>query len=301
MVSVIIPTYNGAQKVLDLLKCLELQSFKDFETLVVIDGSTDNTVDLLENTFFSLNSFRLITQENIGRAAVRNRGAGEAKGDILIFFDDDMKPEEGCVAAHIAFHEKHHNAVSVGSAINMLIDSDSEMQKYKCYYSREWEAKLFTESEKSLTKDNLYLTAANFSIQKATFGDLGGFDERLKDAEDYDLAVRLFAKGIPVYYTRTAAAWHMERCSYKSYVNRRKEYVAAHKLLNDLNPELYQTFNKRSVKEAGKFKSVFFWFFSFNFWGGLIENSFFSFWLPSKARFRLYDWVITSHVLYFPK
>ena len=71
-VSVIIPTYNGAHKILNVLKALEQQSYCDFETLVVIDGSTDNTADVVSNATLNLTSLRIVQQKNKGRVAVRN-------------------------------------------------------------------------------------------------------------------------------------------------------------------------------------------------------------------------------------
>src|SRR6187397_1060160 len=96
--SVIIPTYNGAHKVVNVLRALEQQTHLPDEVVVVIDGSTDNTAELLRTNTFKLPSLRIIEQPNGGRAQVRNRGAKEASQDLLIFFDDDMRPVPQSVA-----------------------------------------------------------------------------------------------------------------------------------------------------------------------------------------------------------
>lgn len=301
MVSVIVPTYNGAHKILRILKSLEKQSFKDFETLIVVDGSTDDTLELLNSSTFSLKSVRIISQKNSGRAIVRNRGAKEAKGDLLVFFDDDMRPEKDCVETHVTHHIHFPGSISVGSVVNDYRNATTEMQRYKCYYSRKWEENLEAFNDKPLPKDKLYITAANFSISKNIFQLLKGFDERLNDAEDHDLAIRAYLSATPIYYKRDAFAWHDEQFTIQSYIQRRKGYNEAQEKLKIYKPEIYTVFKHRTIHKKGIIKSLFFWLFSSNYWVFLIDRfSFFSF-LPQRIRFILYDWVITSKVLYFPK
>jgi len=88
-VSIIIPTFNGAPRIGTCLDALLQQvAGRDAEILVVNDGSTDNTADVVER----YSRIRLITQANAGPAAARNRGAREARGKIILFTDDDCVP-----------------------------------------------------------------------------------------------------------------------------------------------------------------------------------------------------------------
>src|SRR5258708_7323681 len=88
-VSIIIPTFNGAPRIGTCLDALLQQlAGRDAEILVVNDGSTDNTADVVER----YSGIRLITQANAGPAAARNRGAREARGKIILFTDDDCVP-----------------------------------------------------------------------------------------------------------------------------------------------------------------------------------------------------------------
>ena len=113
-VSIIIPTYNGSHKILKTLKCLEKQSFKNFEVIVVIDGSTDCTADLLKKQKFDFQSFKIIEQANQGRAKVRNNGAEISQCDLLIFFDDDMRPLQDCVLKHVEHQKKYFESILTG-------------------------------------------------------------------------------------------------------------------------------------------------------------------------------------------
>ena len=83
MISIIIPTYNEEDVILDCLESLKRQSLKDFEIIVVDDGSTDSTVNKLKEV-------TILHQNHLGAGAARNLGAKNAKGDILVFVDCDM-------------------------------------------------------------------------------------------------------------------------------------------------------------------------------------------------------------------
>ena len=82
-ISVIIPTYNEEDVILDCLNSLSKQSLKDFETIVVDDGSTDKTIEKVKNV-------KVLQQKHLGPGAGRNLGAKQAMGDILVFVDSDM-------------------------------------------------------------------------------------------------------------------------------------------------------------------------------------------------------------------
>jgi len=88
-ISIIIPTFNGASRIGNCLNALLKQTAgRDVEILVVNDGSTDNTAEVVG----AFSGVRLITQRNTGPAAARNRGALEARGTLLLFTDDDCVP-----------------------------------------------------------------------------------------------------------------------------------------------------------------------------------------------------------------
>ena len=90
MISVIIPTYNEEKVLSDCIESLGFQTYTDFEIIIVDDGSTDGTLEILKNLEKSLPSFKSFQENHKGAGAARNLGAGHANGEILVFVDADM-------------------------------------------------------------------------------------------------------------------------------------------------------------------------------------------------------------------
>ena len=232
-VSLIIPTYNGSKKIQSCLDSIQHQTVLPKEIIVVVDGSTDNTVDLLRN-YRSKVPMRVIEQSNQGRAATRNNGAKLAKGDLLIFIDDDILLDQCVIEKHV---EAQRNLAVYSGKIkisNKQISSD--FQLYRGYLSEKWLNKL--PRGRVMTSKELFLTAANFSVPKIFFDALEGFDQRLTDAEDYDLAFRAYQLGYRIQYLPEAIGWHDDRSNFRGYLKRLREYREGHQQLLQINAQI---------------------------------------------------------------
>src|SRR4051794_30270273 len=87
-ISVVIPTYNRADLVVETVKSVLKQSLQGVEVIVVDDGSTDNTAQVLEQ-FHVVPGFRYLRQENQGRSAARNSGLENTSSPYVMFLDSD--------------------------------------------------------------------------------------------------------------------------------------------------------------------------------------------------------------------
>ncbi len=286
-VSVIVPSYNGKHRIHRTLDALSNQSTKDFETILVIDGSTDDTLATLKARR-DFTSLRIIEQSNQGRAATRNAGAKVATGDILVFADDDMKPGKDFIESHLAHHKQRPNSVLVGSQIESLDEMETDIQRYKASRSRKWMHEIQQDHEGRLKSP--FITAANFSISKRLFDELDGFDSALTDAEDRDLAIRCFKQGVPIYFNAEIISWHLDKISARSYAGRLKEYAQATKILEQKHPD----YLKQEQPNGSGFKLFIYQLAAAPFWLWLIDR-FNVFRLAPKAlRFRTYDVIFTG-------
>lgn len=291
-VSVIIPTYNGKHKIGNLLGSLKNQTFTDFELLVSIDGSTDGTFEYLQTWKTAFLNVVIINEPNGGRSVCRNRAAKLASGELLIFLDDDMRVVSQFIEMHISKHLLYDNSIIVGSQIEDFDWCTSEIQKFKGHLARRWVSSI----EGKLNYP--YITAANFSISKQLFFNLGTFDENLTDAEDYDLAISAFEANVNIYLFKDLIGWHDDAITCRSYIRRLREYDNAQEKLQKLKPERYLVkYNLRTKKTLSFVKSNIYNFFSKKIWVNLIENNKLVF-LPKFLRYRIYDYVITGLGVY---
>lgn len=88
-VSVILPTYNRRELVVEAIESVRAQTFRDFELLVVDDGSTDGTAEHLQERYADEPWLRLVRQDNRGPSKARNRGIELAEGELVGFLDSD--------------------------------------------------------------------------------------------------------------------------------------------------------------------------------------------------------------------
>jgi glycosyltransferase involved in cell wall biosynthesis len=109
-INVVIPTYNGADFLLDTLMSVQNQDFHDWQATIVVDGSTDNTVELFRESAFSQDvRFELITKENKGVSHSRNVGVRSCDSEFVAFLDHDDIWHPSKLFEQITFMEKHPN------------------------------------------------------------------------------------------------------------------------------------------------------------------------------------------------
>ena len=94
-ISVIVPVYNVKEYIDETIKSIYNQTLKDFELILIDDGSTDGTYEMLKEYESKHNNIKLIKQENSGPSKARNVGLKEAEGEYIIFVDsDDLLPTD---------------------------------------------------------------------------------------------------------------------------------------------------------------------------------------------------------------
>lgn len=292
--SIIIPTFNGAKKLPKILDSLLTQDERDFETIVVVDGSTDNTLVVLNEYISRFLSLKIIQQENKGRAVARNRGVKATTSDILIFYDDDMEPNAQSVEKHLLFHKTHEGLVT-GNQFETEEQSKTDIQNYKAALTKKWFNK-YQDGLNQLSFTDLFFTTANCSMRKEFFYKLNGFDERLKDAEDFDFAYRAMEANISVFFDKTNLAVHHDFITCKNYIVRQREYAMAHEMLSKLHPR-----RTKGNKNSSLLKHLAYGIFAVSILPSMIDQFKLFKLIPKKIRYSFYNIVIHSLSKEYPQ
>lgn len=177
-VSVIIPTFNRKEVLPRAIESVLNQTFKDFELIVVNDGSTDDTEELLKNY-----NVKVITTDNHGVSSARNIAIESAKGEWLAFLDSDDEWLEDKLEAQIQFASEHPELNIIhGDEIwirnGIRVNQMKKHQKFGGWIY-----------EKCLPL--CLISPSCVMIHKTIFEDVGMFDPAMIVCEDYDLWLRI--------------------------------------------------------------------------------------------------------------
>jgi glycosyltransferase involved in cell wall biosynthesis len=179
-VSVIIPTYNRASMVMDAVNSVLAQSYRNFELIVVDDGSTDETAAALASYGDAL---RLKSQARLGAAAARNSGVRIARGEYLAFLDSDDLWLASKLAVQAAFMAQNRR-VKICQTEEVWIRRGIRVNPRATH--RKPSGDIFRRSlERCLVSPSAVM------MTRELFESLGGFDEGLWVCEDYDFWLRI--------------------------------------------------------------------------------------------------------------
>ena len=222
--SVVIATYNRAGPLKECLDALAHQTPPpdDVEVVVVIDGSTDGTRELLAS-YAAPFPLRSVRQENTGQARALNRGVAEATGRACLLLDDDVRAGPTLLAEHRRAHRELGGALAVGPlGLTTQRDTDWFVPHFAASWARHY-ARLAT-PDASLTFADCY--SGNLSFPRAAFLAVGGFASDLPRGYDVELAFRLIQHGLRPIYLPEAEATQHERKGFRQLI-RDQEHAGA--------------------------------------------------------------------------
>ena len=206
-VSVIIPTYNSAQYLEEAIASVLNQTYTNYEIIVIDDGSTDHTVELLEPY---RDKIHYIYQENQGVSAARNQGIALAKGELIAFLDADDIFMAHKLEKQVAIFEQQPDLGIVNSGFRLIKEDGEFITDIK-----RWETIPELTIETWILHQPVLPSAMMF--RKQWLEKVNGFDTRWFSSEDVDLVFRLIAQGcrgvwlseVTIYYRRhnRSATW----------------------------------------------------------------------------------------------
>jgi peptidoglycan/xylan/chitin deacetylase (PgdA/CDA1 family)/glycosyltransferase involved in cell wall biosynthesis len=236
-ISVLIPTYNRRDTLAITLPTVLRQDFPPelWEVIVVIDGSTDATAQLLRQAEFA--GVRIVEQQNKGLAAARNAGLQAARGRTVLFLDDDMECEPTLVRCHALEHQSDARVIVEG-AIELSPNGDTG------FIARSHHDEIERHFEKLRAgRDERWpwhaIRFANSSAPRNLLIEAGGFDERFRFAhEDLELGLRLAKTGVSYRYVSGLTVRHVYRKTADSVASDdARRYGSSYLLLGHTHPE----------------------------------------------------------------
>jgi glycosyltransferase involved in cell wall biosynthesis len=211
--SVVIPSYNRAAGLELVLRAFERQEPRDFcfEVVVVDDGSTDGTAELLASWRSRRFNLRFDSQANAGPAAARNRALEMASGELVLFGGDDIEPHPRQVWEHLREHDLRADDRAAVLGLTRWPDGaplTSTMRHIDGPGAQQFSYGVFTPGGEY---DFRHFYTSNVSVRRSLLAEEpDGFSTAFRWAafEDAEYAYRLSRRGMRIFYHPDAVAWH---------------------------------------------------------------------------------------------
>jgi len=229
-ISVIVCTLDGAATIGETLDAIERLAYPDVEPIVIDDGSTDATAEIVA----AHPKVRLIRTPNRGLSAARNTGLRAATGELVAYLDDDAYPDPHWLDyVALALRDRVHAGVG---GPNLPVPRDG----------------LIAESVANapggpvhvLVSDTVaeHIPGCNMAFRRDRLQAVGGFDEQFRVAgDDVDVCWRLQQRGWTLGFHPAAVVWHHRRGSVRRFWRQQRGYGRAEALLERAWPEKYNT------------------------------------------------------------
>ena len=210
--SVIIPVYNRPDEADELLQSLTRQSFKDFEVIIVEDGSSIPCKDVAER-YQNILDIRYYAKPNSGPGQTRNYGAERSQGEYLIILDSDCILPKGYFAA--VEEELQKAPTDAFGGPDRAHVSFTDIQKAINYSMTSFFTTGGIRGGKK-KMDKFYPRSFNMGVRREVYETLGGFS-RMRFGEDIDFSIRIFKGGYACRLFPGAWVYHKRRTDLKKF------------------------------------------------------------------------------------
>ncbi|MDP3850158.1 MAG: glycosyltransferase [Luteolibacter sp.] len=194
LVSIVIPTYNREATIVAAVESALAQTHRNLEVIVVDDGSVDSTLEVLAAYE---NRISIIRQANAGPSAARNRGVNASRGEVIAFLDSDDQWKPTKIERQVALMKRGGSGMCccvcnarVMGADGALVGDTFDFAGLRFDFAEgEW-----TNPQEVLATRFLLFNQV-VAVRREAFDRVGGFNEKLRLLEDYELSLRLSSAG----------------------------------------------------------------------------------------------------------
>ena len=228
-VTVVIPAYNATRYIAETIDTVLAQTYRNFEVVVVDDGSTDGTIKLITELGQRDSRIKLVSQANRGVSAARNTGIERAKGEYIAILDADDLWEPTKLEKQVNSLDTHPRA---GLCYTWTAMADTEGKATGRIIASHAEGDVWL----PLTEMNIVCCGSNPMIRRVCFDGVGLFDEELLFSEDWDM------------WWRIATKYHF--CVVKEPLIRYRQHQTSHSTNCQLMLETSRTLIERNFANA---------------------------------------------------
>jgi GT2 family glycosyltransferase len=234
-VSVVVATYNGARTLKACLESLARLNYPDYEVVLVDDGSTDNTPQIVAEFAEKAGPFfRFLRQANEGLSAARNTGIAAATGEVVAFTDDDCRADEDWL--HYLVGDLLRGDFAGIGGHNFLPTDDSPVAAAVMASPGGPAHVMLNDREAE------HVPGCNMAFWKHALVEISGFDPIFtKAGDDVDVCWRLQERGRHLGFSPAGVVWHCRRSTVPAYFKQQSGYGEAEALLRQRHPDRFNT------------------------------------------------------------
>ncbi|MFO1475747.1 MAG: glycosyltransferase [Verrucomicrobiota bacterium] len=248
-ISVVVASYNGERTLKTCLESLQRLHYPDYEIILVDDGSTDATPQIVNRVRWSdgtgpdpaaapregLQRFVTLRHEvNRGLSAARNTGIAAARGEVVAFTDSDCRVDEDWLY-YLAADLLGGEYAGIGGP-NLLPPEDSHVAAAVMVSPGGPAHVMLTDRQAE------HIPGCNMAFYKWVLEEIGGFDPQFRRAgDDVDLCWRLQQAGYRIGFSPAAFVWHNRRSTVAAYLRQQQGYGEAEALLVQKHPENFNS------------------------------------------------------------
>jgi glycosyltransferase involved in cell wall biosynthesis len=220
-ISIIIPCYNQACFLPDVIDSIIKQTFVEWECIVVNDGSTDNTSDIAEKLAQTDTRIRVINQANIGLSGARNSGLKAANGEMLQFLDADDMLERDKLRSQVEFLRANPDIDIVFSDARYFTTENPELRRFGININKSWIPETWQAPGSLIEKFlNQNIFPVNCPLVRiSVFRIVGQWNENLDAHEDWEFWLRCAANNITMAYCKSPDSLALIRMHLESMSN----------------------------------------------------------------------------------
>ena len=208
--TVVMPTHRRRELVLRSLRALAEQEVQPgtFDLVLVVDGDGDGTESAVRGVATPF-VVEILQQPKTGVASARNRGWHAARGEIVLFLDDDIVALPGLIAEHLRWHEQPRRVVIGRFSPDPALRRTAWQRYEELVQEKKYRALMKDERPSAIR-----LYSGNFSVRREHLEATGGFASHLPRNEDVDLGFRLQELGLEFVFAPAADSLH---CGYRDF------------------------------------------------------------------------------------